>query len=85
MDHFLTGRENLEGKEGSTPVAGASAGGISTLQPIGQTGSSEDVTVAEDQGNGEMPKVEVVSEKGMVRRIRVTCTCGKCMELDCEY
>ena len=35
-------------------------------------------------GKGE-PKVQLVREDGVIRAIDVTCTCGSCVRIKCEY
>jgi len=30
-------------------------------------------------------KVEVIEEEGIVKRIRIRCSCGEITELDCDY
>ncbi|MCH8473755.1 MAG: hypothetical protein LAT55_00825 [Opitutales bacterium] len=38
----------------------------------------------EDSGK-KKPKVQVVDEDGIVKKIRVTCSCGELIEIDCSY
>lgn len=42
------------------------------------------IVICEGQ-EGQSPRVELVSKEGKIKRITITCACGKHIELDCEY
>ncbi len=46
----------------------------------------QEVPIAlEDLPEGKRPKVQLVMEDDNVSRVIVTCSCGECIELECNY
>mgnify|MGYP005841392383 CR=1 FL=1 len=46
----------------------------------------QEVPIAlEDVPEGKRPKVQLVMEDDKVSRVIVTCSCGECVELECNY
>ena len=78
MDNFLAGRAAMEGKGATGDIGGG-------IQSLGKSVGPQSVTVVKGEVEGEQPRVELLMEKGVVRRIRISCPCGKCTELECEY
>lgn len=46
----------------------------------------QEVPIAlEEVPEGKRPKVQLVMEDDKVNRVIVTCSCGECVELECNY
>lgn len=72
------------------PTAGGSAktAGFTRLTAVIQEKSRQSAArngAANGHAKGCEPRVEVVEEDGVVKRIKVTCSCGEVIELDCDY
>lgn len=64
----------------------------------GQTPDRTGIASSHDRGNGEPtlditsqsqppkePNIQVIREEGLIRKIKVECTCGETLELNCVY
>jgi hypothetical protein len=92
LQDFLAGRPTIEGKgrprtapttrdENFQPLFGANArelGGSPAPRQIGRIPEPEPERL-------EAPQIELVEERGQVRRIIVTCKCCERIEIECEY
>jgi len=84
MDSFFKGRE----KQAKVKILSSDGYGLAKeilhwKSPSRmESDSAEDKSVDHDMSD---VKVEVVSENGRVERVIVHCSCGKRMELRCEY
>lgn len=82
MENFLSKRERID----KTVKNSANEGKNLHSSSFGSVDNVSLEQVDIDSGdNAESPKVELISNGKIVQRIRVTCTCGKCLELRCEY
>lgn len=78
MNSFLNERESIQSRKGTLKEDKSS---LKSMKPC----ADEAIKDVSPQGEGPMPKVEVISVEGKVTRILVNCTCGKCIELHCDY
>lgn len=53
------------------------------MQPLGAVERKEELITKPEAA--EIPKVQMITEDGSVKKILIECTCGKCLELECEY
>lgn len=83
MDNFLTGRETAAPQaQPSSSVPQSTSQGLSALA---SASSDPNIRLLTPKDDLTAPKVEIISSKGQIRKVRVTCTCGNCTELECEY
>lgn len=84
-------RDMIESPKNTTPppeVASEKSAGFKTLLAVQSEKKSqkeEKKTDAGIAGASCEKKVEVVSDEGVVKKIRVHCTCGEMTEIDCQY
>lgn len=85
MKNFLSDREQVtRSPSGDSSKAVKSSGARHKEGSLPQEASVNLVNIDNLQP-GEAPKIELISDGGVVQQIRVTCTCGKCLELNCQY
>ena len=73
MENFLKNRTKID-KDNLPQKAETTVQKISLDKPI----------LIEEPKQDE-PKVEVISQDGVVKKILITCTCGQKIELQCNY
>ncbi|MDD5350899.1 MAG: hypothetical protein PHQ12_11875 [Chthoniobacteraceae bacterium] len=78
MESILTGRASIS--RDTSPAAKEPSSGFRPL--FVPTPPAPPVVVCEEQGE---PQIEVVNGKNGIESIIITCTCGKRIELKCEY
>ena len=92
MDNFFSERKEVRKNPSATFNSGLPELNTATEKPSKSTRVSdveaheelEDVKI-EGESSQAHPKVQLLMEDGKVSRILITCTCGKCTELECNY
>ena len=88
MESFLKGRVHIKKSsyQDDELVDNGKPSDKDALKPLltDKLETTEEVVI-ESAADEEIPKVQVISEDGSVKKIIIQCTCGKCLELECEY
>ena len=87
MEDFLKDREevNVKNVEEEAESSRSNAPVMASFTKLtGSKRGNEQVQRITPDDN-KSPKVELISEDGVVTRILISCTCGKCLQLECEY
>jgi hypothetical protein len=69
----------------ASPVATDSARVSAAFTALKTGGTSESAACAHAPAAGAQPVVTLEKDGDRVTRIRIECTCGQVIELDCEY
>jgi hypothetical protein len=79
MESFLSGRAFAGG--GNTNIPREQSGGfLPLLTPVASTPQPGEICNSQAE-----PQIEIVNGKDGIERIMIVCTCGKRIELKCEY
>jgi len=79
----LNPSEEQSSNEGNQ--AAPEAGNIQDTPRFDPNAVQEVPIALEDVPEGKRPKVQLVMEDDKVSRVIVTCSCGECVELECNY
>ena len=85
MENFLKGREKEISFTSLTAKRAKGFNAVGKCSNPMQADFSVHVDVPVETEEPEGPKVELISEDGRVVSIVVSCSCGKRLELACEY
>lgn len=80
MEPYLAGKQDLNSASTDDSKASVSSNGSLEAVTASTNIQSENRRVV-----SEDPKIEVVVESDIIRKIIVNCSCGKCTELECRY
>jgi hypothetical protein len=80
-----TDQKNLPQEKTVTTHGRASFHSYAEALKVSQKEKSASATAGDSGNSAHQHKVEAVEEDGVVNRIKVTCTCGEVIEIDCGY
>ncbi len=78
-------QKNLPQEKPVTTHGRASFHSYAEALKVSQKEKSTSATAADSANSEHQHKVEAIEEEGVVKRIKVTCTCGEVIEIDCGY
>ena len=80
MNNFLKNRESLGQKKNAFEINSTDTPPLTSM-----TQSQENINLEKKSVSQNDPVIELLLKDGIVKKIIVQCSCGKCTEIACEY